>query len=217
MIPFLLLGVIWAAVLLPPWLHGRREARPTASIVNFRRQLLSLARTSPAYAGTGYADVHGRDDVAGYDGDADAYGDDHADAFGDEHDDRVGSADLTHAAPVPIGRARAASPVPAVHAGAGAQAHPSESARRRSATYRRRRQITTSLALVAAAGVAPAGILGGTWWVAPGVAGGLLVTYLSLLVQRQRRLAEQEQKVRYLTPIRAPRPAVVVLGSGAAR
>jgi hypothetical protein len=60
-------------------------------------------------------------------------------------------------------------------------------------------------------------MLGGTWWVAPGVAGGLLVTYLSLLVRRQRRLAEQAQKVRYLTPIRAPRPAVVVLGSGAAR
>ena len=209
MVPFLLLGVIWAAVLLPPWLQGRREARPTASIVNFRRQLWSLARTSPSYASAGYADVFGHDDVYGHDGDADVYGDD--------HDDRVGSTDLTHASPVPIGRARAASPVPPVHAGAGAQDDPSEAARRRSATYRRRRQIATSLARVSAAGVAPAVMLGGTWWVAPGVAGSLLVTYLSLLVRRQRRLAEQAQKVRYLTPIRAPRPAVVVLGSGAAR
>jgi hypothetical protein len=43
------------------------------------------------------------------------------------------------------------------------------------------------------------------------------VTYLALLVRRQRRLTERLQKVRYLTPIRAPRPAVVVLGTGTAR
>jgi hypothetical protein len=43
------------------------------------------------------------------------------------------------------------------------------------------------------------------------------LTYLALLVRRRRRLAERFQKVRYLAPIRAPRPAVVVLGTGTGR
>ena len=47
--------------------------------------------------------------------------------------------------------------------------------------------------------------------------GTLLVAYLGLLVRRGRREVERVQKVRYLTPIRAPRPSVVVIGSGAAR
>ena len=60
-------------------------------------------------------------------------------------------------------------------------------------------------------------LLGGAWIVAAGVAGTLLVAYLALLVRRGRREAERAQKVRYLTPIRAPRPSVVIIGSGAAR
>ena len=43
-IVLVLLGVIWAAVLIPPWLHGRREAQPAASIRVFRRQLWSLGQ-----------------------------------------------------------------------------------------------------------------------------------------------------------------------------
>jgi hypothetical protein len=39
---------------------------------------------------------------------------------------------------------------------------------------------------------------------------------VALLVQRQRRTIEREEKVHYLAPIRAPRPPVVVLGGGAA-
>ena len=66
---FLLLGVIWAAVLLPPWLQSRRDARPTASMVTFRRQLWSLARTSPGY-GPLYTDTFG------------GYGDEPASGFG---------------------------------------------------------------------------------------------------------------------------------------
>ena len=71
--------------------------------------------------------------------------------------------------------------------------------------------------MLAIGSVAPAVLLGGAWWIGQAVVGGLLVTYLGLLVRRQRRLAEQLQKVRYLAPIRAPRPAVVVLGTGTAR
>jgi hypothetical protein len=69
--------------------------------------------------------------------------------------------------------------------------------------------------VVAIGTVAPAVVLGGAWWIGEGVVGGLLVTYLALLVRRRRRLVERLQKVRYLAPIRAPRPAVVVLGSAA--
>ena len=74
---FLLLGVIWAAVLLPPWLQSRREAQPTASMVAFRRQLWSLARTSPGYrpvhtdASGGYEDDDAGDPAGEVDGGGD--------------------------------------------------------------------------------------------------------------------------------------------------
>jgi hypothetical protein len=54
-------------------------------------------------------------------------------------------------------------------------------------------------------------------WVIHAVADLLLVSYLGLLARRGRRAAEQADKVRYLAPIEAPRPAVVVLHGGAAR
>jgi len=39
------LGVMWVLVLLPPWLRGRREGRPGASISSFNRHLSTLRRT----------------------------------------------------------------------------------------------------------------------------------------------------------------------------
>ncbi len=88
---------------------------------------------------------------------------------------------------------------------------------RRAHAFRRRRQVLCGLVLLTAAGVAPALLLGGPWLAAAVVPGTLLVAYLGLLVRRGRREVERVQKVRYLTPIRAPRPSVVVIGSGAAR
>lgn len=44
----LVLAVIWAAVLVPPFVRARSEARPADSIGNFRRQLHVLERTGPA-------------------------------------------------------------------------------------------------------------------------------------------------------------------------
>jgi hypothetical protein len=178
---FLLLGVIWAAVLLPPWLQSRREARPTASMVTFRRQLWSLARTSP-----GYRPVN-TDAFGGYE-DADA---------GDLADELARRRSLESG-----GSDRAAVPPRAARAGG---------------SYRRRRHILTGLTVLAIGSVAPAVVLGGAWWIGQGAVGGLLLAYLALLVRRRRRLAERLQKVRYLAPIRAPRPAVVVLGTGTAR
>jgi hypothetical protein len=43
----LILAVIWAAVLLPPWFQNRRENRPSDSIASFRQQLSVLQRTTP--------------------------------------------------------------------------------------------------------------------------------------------------------------------------
>ena len=45
----------------------------------------------------------------------------------------------------------------------------------------------------------------------------LFTGYVTLLVRHHQRATEQVSKVRYLSPIRAPRPAVVVLRSGTAR
>jgi hypothetical protein len=43
----LVLAVIWAAVLVPPFVRARSESRPADSIGNFRRQLYVLERTGP--------------------------------------------------------------------------------------------------------------------------------------------------------------------------
>ena len=43
----LILALIWAAVLLPPWLRRRREGRPGDSVLSFRRQLSTLERATP--------------------------------------------------------------------------------------------------------------------------------------------------------------------------
>ena len=50
----LILAIVWAAVLVPPWLRNRSESRPADSISSFRRQLSVLERTSP---GTGITPV----------------------------------------------------------------------------------------------------------------------------------------------------------------
>jgi hypothetical protein len=213
---FLLLGVIWAAVLLPPWLQSRREARPNASMLTFRRQLWSLARTSPGYRPM-YTDAFG-----GYD---DGYDDDRTDDRADDMADESYAGDHDGSAARPAGgrgqlrygdqlahrRARGSTG----SGSAGAPASPRAAAA--GGSYRRRRHILGGLTVLAMASVAPAVLLGGAGWIGLAVAGGLLLTYLVLLVRRRRRLVEQLQKVRYLAPIRAPRPAVVVLGTGTGR
>jgi hypothetical protein len=199
---FLLLGVIWAAVLIPPWLQSRREARPIASIMSFRSQLWSLQRATPSYG----ADVY------------DVYGDDDPDDAYDSEDAQV------HALQAPLPTPAAPGVIGAVVrppsdglGGRSASALTAAVLHRRAVTYRRRRQVVSLLLLAALAGIAPAVLLAGPWIVVEAVTTTLLVSYLGLLIRRGRREAERAQKVRYLTPIRAPRPAVVIIGSGAAR
>ncbi len=214
MVVFLLLGVIWAAVLVPPWLQSRREARPIASIMSFRSQLWSLERATPHYGADTYA-------TYGDDGDVDDPADEH-------QAERRGEVAQVHA----FDAQRRSATVPAIAPGvigavvrgpsdgmaAGVTSAPAAAVmHRRALTYRRRRQVLAALVLITAAGAAPSVLLGGPWIVAEAVASTLLVAYLGLLVRRGRHEAERVQKVRYLTPIRAPRPSVVIIGSGAAR
>jgi hypothetical protein len=326
----LLLGVIWAAVLVPPWLQNRREARPTASIRSFHRQLWLLGRTSPGYAASpgvvarqrgargaaspfagvssgvtvygddpsGRAFAHGPAHVPAhhvgqpahdlehddseyeYDDDLDdpelaaaarvngarvngarvrsagradgfyepaydrdlayerafdpRYGterydfyegsgesdesyDDDSDGYADVYDapygDLRGFDDLDHLDP----RAGARwAEVAEARRRRMAERSPAEM-RRRAQGYRRRRRVLSVLLVCALVTAPPAAFAGGTmWWAAQIVADVLLVGYVSLLVQRQRRALEREEKVHYLAPIQAPRPAVVVLHGGAA-
>jgi hypothetical protein len=51
----LLIGVMWAVVLLPPLLRSRSDGRPSTSIVGFQRQLSSLQRTRPGSVHAPYA------------------------------------------------------------------------------------------------------------------------------------------------------------------
>jgi hypothetical protein len=46
-----ILGLMWVLVLLPPWLRGRREGRPGASISSFNRHLSTLSRTGRSASG----------------------------------------------------------------------------------------------------------------------------------------------------------------------
>jgi hypothetical protein len=237
LIVFLLLGVVWAAVLVPPWLQSRRDARPIASMMSFRSQLWSLERATPTYGDSygaegEYGDGYGGGYAEGGHGSYEAayttslaYTDsEQADAVtggADVHPFRpsrrvasAGAAGSAALAPGVVGAvvrsaSGSVSPAPSVRTVAAAQ--------RRARTYRRRRQVLGVLAILTAAGVAPALLLAGPWVVAEAVAATLLVAYVGLLVRRGRREVERVQKVRYLTPIRAPRPAVVVFGSGAAR
>ncbi|MCU1499754.1 MAG: hypothetical protein JWM47_3707 [Acidimicrobiales bacterium] len=47
MLVLVILAVVWAAVLIPPFLRNRRDGRPDNSVVSFRAQLSTLERATP--------------------------------------------------------------------------------------------------------------------------------------------------------------------------
>ena len=63
MLVLVILALIWAAVLVPPYLQNRRETRPGDSIATFRTQLSVLERTTPGGRSSSLA----RLDVGRYD------------------------------------------------------------------------------------------------------------------------------------------------------
>jgi hypothetical protein len=272
-IVLVLLGVIWAAVLIPPWLQNRRNSRPAATMHSFHRELWALGRTGPAgrratpYGAVRFVSDDGRttygpvrDDLDLVEDDVDVLVD-HlaprataerrarlaegglgyepayvADDLDDDHlvlgvdddwlpDEPVvaGDGTVVHRAdwgdagldPASAGARRWAERAPRRRPGAvPARA----TARRRAAAYQRRRRVLFVLTVAVVATLTWALVLDLTaLWAAHVVADTLFLSYLTLLVQRGRRTSERVDKVRYLAPIEAPRPAVVVLHGGAAR
>lgn len=67
MLVLVILALIWAAVLLPPYLQNRRETRPGDSIATFRSQLSVLERTTPGGRTSGGRSSLARLDVGRYD------------------------------------------------------------------------------------------------------------------------------------------------------
>ncbi|QXC63259.1 hypothetical protein KSP35_10990 [Aquihabitans sp. G128] len=47
MLVLVILAVVWAAVLIPPFVRNRRDGRPDNSVVSFRAQLSTLERATP--------------------------------------------------------------------------------------------------------------------------------------------------------------------------
>ncbi len=68
MLVLVILGLIWGFVLIPPYLQGRRESRPSDSIASFRQQLSVLERTTPGTQRSNLARLDvGRYDIPRYD------------------------------------------------------------------------------------------------------------------------------------------------------
>ena len=61
----LILAVVWAVVLVPPWLRSRADSRPADSISAFRHRLTVLERTGPVGTRRVPMMAH-RSDVNGY-------------------------------------------------------------------------------------------------------------------------------------------------------
>jgi hypothetical protein len=88
----------------------------------------------------------------------------------------------------------------------------------RALAYRRRRRVVAVLAFSVVITLVWALVLDVTaLWLLHGVVDALLATYVGLLVRRQQLTTERREKVHYLAPIEAPRPAVTVLRSSSAR
>jgi hypothetical protein len=182
-----ILAVIWGAVLIPPWLHNRRERQPVRTMASFHRRLDRLAvlealdRTRPRHGSYAVGMPMDAPDL----GVGESAG--HTDLDEVDHDD------------------------PADPTGAGL--HRAS----RYALRRRRQVFFVLLALVGgsmAAAVVSGTVVG---WAVHAATACLFVSYVALLVRHHQRVVEQVDKVRHLSPIRVARPAVVVLRSGTAR
>ncbi len=57
MLVLVILAVVWAAVLVPPFVRNRRDGRPDNSVLSFRAQLSTLERATPGTTLRPYASV----------------------------------------------------------------------------------------------------------------------------------------------------------------
>ena len=64
MLVLMILAVVWAAVLIPPFLRNRQNGRPDNSVLSFRAQLSTLERATPGTSLRPYSTVNGHRPVA---------------------------------------------------------------------------------------------------------------------------------------------------------
>lgn len=57
MLVLVILAVVWAAVLVPPFVRNRRDGRPDNSVLSFRAQLSTLERATPGTTLRAYAPI----------------------------------------------------------------------------------------------------------------------------------------------------------------
>lgn len=173
----LILAVIWAAVLIPPFLRSRAEARPADTITAFHHQLAVLRRTGPRAARPGDWTPDGM--RPRYDG------------IGQRYDD-IGQG---HVSPVAT-----ASSLRVLGASAYGGARPI-SARRNA--RRRRKDILTAL-LVAAGTTLVLGAIPALrfLWLVHVAADMLLFGYVALLIRQRNLATERDLKVRLLPTAR---------------
>lgn len=201
---FVILAVIWAAVLIPGWAEARREGRAARSFAAYRRRLSTIehaAQREEAYSYAMHLDAPHREGLG--DGAGTVGGIGAADS-GYDDDDPAGPAGVA------IATAHDDLAVSSGTAPPGSRV-----------ALRRRRQVFFGLlaAVAASLGAAVVQATMTAWALHAGIA-LLFVVYVGLLVRHHRRVVEQVAKVRYLEapqPARVHRPAVVVLRSGTGR
>lgn len=219
----LILAAIWAVVLIPPWIRSRRDIGPARSMMSFQRRLSSIERAVPpvdAYSDEMYLDSSSHHELDLGEGDDDpAVGGYRADLLAD--DEPVETMALVHRTSVAQLRPRDRASVrhsPGLPPGAGpvsAAGGMAAAASSRAALHRRRQVFFLLLVGVAASLGAAAVVNTVVAWAVHAALGVAFVGYVWLLVRHHQRAVDRAAKVRYITPSRAPRPAVVVLhGTG---
>jgi hypothetical protein len=170
---FVILGLIWGFVLIPPYLQNRRESRPGDSIASFRQQLNVLERTTPGGRSSNLARLDvGRYDVPRY------------------NSPRSNVAQLAGRSP----QGRRPVPAPA------RRPAPSHAALRRAEIRRRRRDVFVTLLGAVGVTFLLAVAVGGPVWMLHFAVDTAFLAYVALLVSIQQQTAEKELKVRYMPP-----------------
>jgi hypothetical protein len=178
------------------------------SMDSFRRRLSSIEQAVPfvdAYSDEMYLDASSHHELDLGVGDDDP-------AAGGLRDDLMWDAEPVDATAASLQRASVAQlrPRPQPLRPSSVSTFAARTANR-AALHRRRQVFFLLLVGVASSMGAAVMVQSVVSWAVHGAVAALFVGYVSLLVRHHQRAADRAVKVRYLTPTRAPRPAVVVL------
>lgn len=171
------LAIIWVAVLVPPAIRARAEARPADSIGAFRRQLTVLRRARPQWGGRGTGEAWPTESYV-------------PSAVVDLHRRQVAGS--------------ATNPLSGV---ARLHQPSFRAASARSRTLRRRRDVLVVLLASAGVTLLLALMGVGMMLVLHLLVDVLLAGYIALLVRQRNLAAERELKVRFLPRRQAVEPA----------